>query len=274
MCCAPPREAYRESKHRQQAALATLFPRERIGRLEAGCPAFPTPTTRLETNTLAETLAAVFGIVLIDLVLSGDNAIVIGMAAHRLPPRQRRFAILFGGAAAIGLRIFLTAAAAVLLQVPGIEAIGGALLLWIAFRLLGQEEEPHDAKRPAASIREAIVVILLADFVMSLDNVLGVAAASHGDLPLLFFGLGLSVAILMAGGSLVATLINRLWWLAYLGAAVIAWTGTRMFLEDPFVVSWIHPPTVIGLAIAGIVAVAVVATAHYWHRGRLPAEAI
>ncbi len=220
---------------------------------------------------LTETLAAVFGIVLIDLVLSGDNAIVIGMAAHRLPPRQRRVAIVFGAGAAIVLRIALTAVAAILLQLPGVRAIGGALLLWIAYRLLREDEGSHETTRAASGIGQAIAVILLADFVMSLDNVLGVAAASQGNLPLLFFGLGLSVAILMIGGSLVATLVNRLWWLAYLGAAVIAWTGTGMFLDDPFVARWIDLPTRVELPITAGVAVAVVALAHYVHRGRVAA---
>jgi len=221
---------------------------------------------------LEETLAAIFGIVLIDLVLSGDNAIVIGMAAHRLDERDRRIAIIFGGTAAIVLRIVLTAAAAILLQIPGLQAIGGALLLWIAYRLLRSDDASHTPAEPAVggrAIWEAIGVILVADVVMSLDNVLGIAAASQGNLPLLFFGLGLSVAILMVGGSLVATLVSRLWWLAYLGAAVIAWTGTDMFLEDPFVSSWIDLPTRIELLVTAAVAIAVVALGHYVHRGRM-----
>ena len=182
-----------------------------------------------------DALPAVVGIILIDLVLSGDNAVLIGMAAHRLPPRQRRRAIVLGGVAAVLLRITLTAAAALLLQIAGLRALGGLVLLWIAFKLLKEEEESSEGVRAAASLRGAVLTILLADFVMSLDNVLGVAAASGGNVGLLLFGLILSMAILMFGGSLVAEFINRLVWLAYLGAAVIAWTGASLVLEDPFV---------------------------------------
>jgi YjbE family integral membrane protein len=211
-------------------------------------------------------LSAVLGIVLIDLVLSGDNAVLIGMAAHRLPPRQRRLAILLGGVAAVLLRITLTAAAALLLQIAGLRALGGLVLLWIAFKLLKEEEESSDGVRPAASLRGAVLTILLADFIMSLDNVLGVAAASGGNVGLLLFGLILSMAILMVGGSLVAEFINRLVWLAYLGAAVIAWTGASMFLEDPFVarVGVLAEDTRVVATV--LVTIAVVVVAHLVHR--------
>src|SRR5919198_606588 len=132
-----------------------------------------------------DSLSTVLSIVVIDLVLSGDNAVIIGLAAHRLPPRQRRIAILVGGAAAIGLRIALTAAAAMFLSLPALKAIGGLLLLWIAFKLLRQEQEDADQPHMANTMRGAILTILVADFVMSLDNVLGVAAASQGEIGLL-----------------------------------------------------------------------------------------
>ena len=211
-------------------------------------------------------LSAVLSIVLIDLVLSGDNAVLIGMAAHRLPPQQRRLAILLGGVAAVLLRITLTAAAALLLQIAGLRALGGLVLLWIAFKLLKEEEESSDGVRAAASLRGAVLTILLADFIMSLDNVLGVAAASGGNVGLLLFGLILSMAILMVGGSLVAEFINRLVWLAYLGAAVIAWTGASMFLEDPFVarVGVLAEDTRVVATV--LVTIAVVVVAHLVHR--------
>src|SRR5262245_50323863 len=119
-----------------------------------------------------ELLSAVAGIVLIDLVLSGDNAVVIGLAAHRLPERQQRMAILFGGAAAMALRMALTVTAALLLALPYVKAVGGLLLLWIAFKLLSEEEPDKGDTRVAASLRGAILTILAADFIMSLDNVL------------------------------------------------------------------------------------------------------
>jgi YjbE family integral membrane protein len=214
-------------------------------------------------------LSSLFKIVIIDLVLSGDNAVVIGMAAHRLPHRQRRIAIMCGGAAAIGLRITLTAIAAVLLRVSGLQIIGGLLLIGIGFRLLKEEEESHEGIKVAASMREAITTILIADFIMSLDNVLGVAAASDNDLRLLVFGLVFSMAILMAMGSIVANLINRFAWLSYLGAAVIAWTGATMIFEDPFLVERVAPVNHVVIYItAGIVTIAVLALAHWFHRRR------
>ena len=192
-----------------------------------------------------EFLSSILKIVLIDLVLSGDNAVVIGMAAHRLPLRQRKLAIFIGGGAAIVLRIGLTVIAALLLSVRGLQLVGGILLIWIGFKLLKEEEESHEGVKVAASMREAIFTILLADFIMSTDNVLGVAGASAGDVRLLLFGLVLSMAILMWMGSLVATLINKFWWLSYVGSAVIAWTGSLMIFEDPISrTEWLARPVI------------------------------
>jgi len=214
-------------------------------------------------------LSQILRIVIIDLVLSGDNAVVIGMAAHRLPPAQRRKAILFGGGAAIVLRITLTAVAAFLLTLKGLQLAGGVLLLWIGFKLLKQEEESHEGVKVAGSMKEAVITILIADFVMSLDNVLGVAGASHGSAELLIFGLVLSMGILMFMGNLVANLINRMWWLAYAGSAVIAWTGGRMVFEDKFVTGrweWTHG-TVANVS-AAVITLLTLAFAHWFHRVR------
>lgn len=206
---------------------------------------------------------------IIDLVLSGDNAVVIGMAAHRLPPAQRTRAILIGGAAAIALRIALTAVAALLLRIPGLQLFGGLLLIYIAFKLLKEEEEVHEGVQVAASMREAVVMILLADLVMSTDNVLAVAGASRGNVGLLLFGLILSMAILMWFGSIVAGMINRFAWLSYVGAGVIAWTGALMVLKDPLVLTravWLSP-SFANLSAAGVT-IAVTAFAHWFHRVR------
>lgn len=212
-----------------------------------------------------EYLTAVLGIVVIDLVLSGDNALVIGMAAHQLPARQRRFAILFGGAAAIVLRICLTAIAAQLLMISGLQAVGGVLLLWISFKLLKQEET-SDGVKVAGSLRGAILTILVADLVMSLDNVLGVAAASHGDTALLLFGLALSMGILMIGGTLVAQLVDKLWWLAYVGSGVIAWTGAELLLKDPLTHDVAGIPDSAHLPIAIVITALTLVIAHFMHR--------
>ena len=212
---------------------------------------------------------SVIGIVLIDLVLSGVNAVVIGMAAHRLPLQQRRMAILFGGIVAMLLRVVLTGVAALLLRISGIQLAGGALLAWIAFKLLKREEESKEGVKAAVNMREAITTILIADFIMSMDNVLGVAAASEGNLKLLLFGLILSMAIVMFMGNLVATLVNRFWWLSYLGAAVIAWTGALMIFEDPLILrnaEWLNHTMIYTAAI--IITIGVTAFAHWFHRMR------
>lgn len=219
-----------------------------------------------------QTAGAVARIILIDLVLSGDNAVVIGMAAHRLPPKQRRTAILIGGGGAIVLRIGLTMIATLLLAVPGLRLVGGLLLLWIAVKLLAQEEESHEGVKIAAGLRDAVVTILVADFIMSTDNVLGVAGASEGDLRLLAFGLIFSMAILMFLGSVVAHLVNRFWWLAYAGSAVIAWTGAALVLEDPVVRTRL--PDLGPAAEHGVLALAALAAllfAHWYHRVRAKA---
>lgn len=216
-----------------------------------------------------QSLYSILGIILIDLVLSGDNAVVIGMAAHRLPPQQRKMAILIGGAAAIALRIILTIGALLLLRIPGLQLVGGLLLIWIAFRLLKVEEESAEGIKAAGSMRQAIFTILVADLVMSTDNVLGVAGASHGSMSLLLFGLILSMAILMWMGNLVAGLINKFGWLSYVGAAVIAWTGALMVFEDPLVVSraeWIS--RTIAHILSAVITAAVTAFAHWFHRVR------
>jgi len=208
----------------------------------------------------------VLRIIVIDLVLSGDNAVVIGMAAHRLPTRQRRVAILIGGGGAIVLRIFLTAVASLLLTVRGLQLVGGLLLLWIGCKLLKQEEESHEGVKASASMAGAISTILLADFIMSLDNVIGVAGASEGNVGLLMFGLVVSMAVLMFMGNLVADLINKAWWLAYVGSGVIAWTGAAMIFEDATVHQrisidgWLLHATTAGIAIATLL------FAHWLHR--------
>jgi YjbE family integral membrane protein len=214
-------------------------------------------------------LYSVLGIILIDVVLSGDNAVVIGMAAHRLPMHQRKIAIVIGGAAAIVLRIVLTYVALRLLQVSGLKFAGGLLLIWIAFRLLKQEEEGAEGIKAANSMSGAILTILVADLVMSTDNVLGVAAASHGDATLLLFGLVLSMAILLWMGNMVASLINRFGWLSYVGAAVIVWTGAIMVFEDPLVVdraAWLNRP--VTYFFAALITALVTAFAHWFHRVR------
>ena len=216
-----------------------------------------------------EYLYSVLSIIILDLTLSGDNAVVIGMAAHRLPLRQRRAAIVIGGAVAIALRLALTVVTVYLLRISGLLLVGGLLLMWIAFKLLKEEGEGAEGLPAAATMGKAISTILMADLVMSLDNILAVAGASHGNTTLLVFGLLLSMVILMWMGSMVANLLNRYTWLSYVGAAVIAWTGAIMIFEDQVILmraAWISRP--IAYAFAAVITFFVTAFAHWFHRVR------
>ena len=181
---------------------------------------------------MVESLTAILSIIIIDLVLSGDNAVVIGMAARSLSAENRRKAIVFGGAGAIGLRILFTALATVLLGIPYLQAIGGVLLFYIAFKLLQPQGGGHGGIKEAGSLREAIQTIILADVVMSLDNILAVAGAAHGDIRLLMFGLLLSIPIILFGSELVARLLGRFPALLYLGAFVLVHAAVAMMLQD------------------------------------------
>lgn len=201
-------------------------------------------------------------ITLIDLALSGDNAIVIGMAAASLPVRQRRWAILGGAGLAIALRVGLTTVASLLLQLPLLSAIGGVVLFWVAWRLLriDAREQPAQVSEADQSrnFREAILLIVTADFMMSLDNVIAVAGSASGSPALIIAGLIISMPLLMTTGGAISLLIDRFRWLVPLGAAVICFTGTRMILEDRFLESWWRLDQLVVLGIA--VAVAAIAT--------------
>jgi YjbE family integral membrane protein len=181
---------------------------------------------------VVESLTAILSIIVIDLVLSGDNAVVIGMAARSLSVENRRKAIVFGGAGAIGLRILFTALATVLLGIPYLQAIGGALLFYIAYKLLRPQGDGHGEIKEAGSLREAIQTIILADVVMSLDNILAVAGAAHGNIRLLMFGLLLSIPIILFGSELVARLLGRFPAFLYVGAFGLVHAAVAMILHD------------------------------------------
>jgi YjbE family integral membrane protein len=200
---------------------------------------------RRSKRTVIELLSAVAGIVLVDIALSGDNALVIGAAAAGLPRRQRWIAIFFGGAGAIVLRILFASIASFLLLLPWLQAIGGLILLIIAIRLLADRQEKQQptteehmevasqtAQRTARSFFAALLTILLADVTMSLDNVLAVGALSHGNFLALSIGILLSIAIVLVGSALVAEVMKWLPWLLDVAALVLAWTGANMMVHD------------------------------------------
>jgi YjbE family integral membrane protein len=183
-------------------------------------------------------LVALFNIIVIDLTLSGDNAVVIGMAVRKLPPRQKRVAILTGGGLAIVLRIALTAVAAYLLTIPLLRAVGGLVLLWITYHLLATDDGAgHETNiKSDTGLWDAMRTIIIADVTMSTDNVLAVGAAAHGDVVLLIFGLTLSMAILVLGGTIVSVLMNKVGWLVYIGAGVLVVLAGEMIAGDPWLI--------------------------------------
>ena len=187
---------------------------------------------------LDSTIISLLSIILIDLVLSGDNAVVIGMAVRDLPSQLRKQAILVGTLGAIGLRVTFTILAALLLGVPYLRMIGGLLLFWIAAKLIrDDEEEAH--LNSAASFWQAVTLIIIADFTLSLDNILAVAGAANGHLGLLTFGLFLSIPILMLGSAAIAAMLNRWPWLNWVGAVIIVWAGAQLISHDPSLHLWL-----------------------------------
>lgn len=171
-------------------------------------------------------------IVWINIILSGDNAVVIAMAARSLPSHQQKKAVLFGSGAAVVLRIALTVVAAKLLALPYLQILGGALLLWIGVQLLGDEEDDNGEEKEYGSMLAAVRTILLADLVMSLDNVIAVAAAAQGSMVLLVLGLAISIPLVIFGSTLMIKLMERFPIIIMLGAALIGWVGGETIVSD------------------------------------------
>lgn len=177
-------------------------------------------------------------IMLINVVLSGDNAVVIAMASKNLPADQRRKAVWWGAFGAVALRIWLTVVAVYLLHIPFIQALGSVLLLWIAVKLL-VEEEGHTDVQQASTLGGAVWTIIVADFVMSLDNVLAIAAKARGDLLVIMLGIALSIPIIIWGSTLVTRLLTQYPILVFLGAGILGYTAGEMFAGDPRMYEWL-----------------------------------
>lgn len=171
-------------------------------------------------------------IVWINILLSGDNAVVIALAARALPPEQQKKAVLFGSGAAVVLRVVLTIVAAKLLSLRFLQIIGGLLLLWIGVQLLGDEGEGDGPAEGSGGLMAAIRTILIADLVMSLDNVIAVAAAAHGDTLLLVLGLALSIPLVVFGSTLMIKVMERFPLIILAGAALIGWVGGETVAGD------------------------------------------
>jgi len=224
---------------------------------------------------LDSALIGVFAeVLLVNLVLSGDNAVVIGLAARGLEPRARQRAILLGGGFAVALRLALTIPAERLLKVPFLRAGGGFLLIWVAYRLLVSDES-SETSGDAETISKAVRLIVLADLTMSLDNILAVAAVaerSEHDVLVLLVGLALSIPIVLIGGNLVARLMRRLPLLVWIGAAILGYTAGELIIKDAIFedVAGGHP--IAQTAFSVLIACAILVVAAIRIRGRTEPE--
>ncbi|MFC5300278.1 TerC family protein [Azospira restricta] len=188
-----------------------------------------------ESFVSPEFWVAVLQIIMIDLVLSGDNAVVIALACRNLPAEQRRQGILWGVAGAVGLRVVLTMAAAVVMNLPWLKLVGGVLLLWIGVKLLLPGDDDGHEVSAADHLWGAVRTIVIADFVMSVDNVIAVAGASHGNLGLLLFGLVVSIPLIVWSSQIVLRLMERWPVVVVIGGALLGWVAGSMIWSDPAV---------------------------------------
>jgi YjbE family integral membrane protein len=198
-------------------------------------------------------------IMLINIVLSGDNAVVIAMASKNLPASQRKQAVWWGAFGAIALRLVLTVIAVYVLSIPYIQAAGSLLLIWIAIKLL-IDDEGHTNVKEAATLGKAVWTIIVADFIMSLDNVLAIAAKADNNLTVIILGIALSIPIIIWGSTVVMNLLNKYPILVYLGAGILGYTAGEMFVKDEQVmhmlfkdsefVHWILPLITTAIVIA------------------------
>ena len=193
-------------------------------------------------------VSALFAIVLIDLVLAGDNALIIGLVARNLPKHTQRKVIFWGTFGAIAVRAVMAILVVYILDLPGFMLAGGLALVWIARKLLTPEEqgaESHLVKGPATSFAGAIRTIVIADAVMGVDNVLAIGGAATGSILLIVLGLAISVPIIVWGSQLVIRLVDRFPSIVLLGGAVLAWTGYSMVVREPLLSAWFegHPAT-------------------------------
>ncbi len=213
-----------------------------------------------------EFFSALAAIVLIDLVLAGDNAIVIALAARSLPKNLRTKAIVWGTVGAVVLRSTMTLFVVWLLDIPGLMLAGGVLLVWIAWKLVAPaNDDGHDVK-PAANFWGAIKTIVIADAVMGIDNVLGVAGAAHGSFLLVVIGLLISIPIIVFGSQLVLKWMERFPAIIYIGAAVLAWTAAKMITGEPFVKEYLAGNDAVTTAIYVLIVGGVVGLGYLYNR--------
>jgi YjbE family integral membrane protein len=215
----------------------------------------------------AQFLGALLQVMLVNVVLSGDNAVVIALAARNLAPRHRKLAILWGSLGAILLRVVLTIVAVRVLRIPFLQLVGALLLIWIAVKLLTEGDDPGQAHHAHGDLFGAIKTILLADVVMSLDNTLAIAGVARGNTTLLIIGLVLSIPLIVFGSTLIMKILDRFPAVVYVGAGLIAWTAGEMIDSDAAVQPWL-PGVSHGTYWLPLGITAVVIGLGWWHNRR------
>ncbi|WP_026908154.1 TerC family protein [Paucisalibacillus globulus] len=187
-----------------------------------------------------ETILTLLTVIAIDLVLSGDNAVVIAMATRKLPEHNRNKAIYLGTGFAIILRILFATVIALLLDIPLVHFIGGILLLYIAYHVLVSNESEGSNIKAKDSITGAVGTIIAADAIMSLDNVVAVAGASKGNIFILAIGVLISIPIMIFGSKIIVKYMEKYPWIAYIGSGILAWTAGKMMIGDEKILDWLH----------------------------------
>jgi YjbE family integral membrane protein len=203
-----------------------------------------------------EILARFLGVLGVDLILAGDNAVVIAMAARNLESSNRRKAIILGSLGAVGLRLIFAAIITYLILIPFLQAAGGLLLLWIAWKLVNEDPNEEEKVQAGESTWEAVRIIIVADAVMSLDNVIALVGVSGGNLLLLATGIALTIPLVVFGSALLTSLLNRFPILVYAGAGLLVYIAVEMFFQDVFLHDYLEPLAniewIIGLGTAAV----------------------
>ena len=225
-------------------------------------------------DTLGPQLVQLLQIIWINIILSGDNAVVIAMACRGLPPDKQRLGTILGAGVAIVLRIVFTVLVVTLLETPYLKIAGGLLLLWIAVKLVGGEEEADSGVKETSKLWHAVRTVAIADAVMSLDNVLAIAAIAKDSTVLLIVGLAISIPLIVVGATLIITLLDRFPILVWAGAGLLGWVAGEMIVTDPAIVSRLGLTLVTRWEIAAAILGAVfVLGIGYWLRRRKAAHA-
>lgn len=217
-------------------------------------------------------LSGLFSIVLIDLLLAGDNAVVIAMAVRSLPVSERKKGIIFGSAAAVALRVVLTFFVAKLLEVSFIKLAGGVLILWIAVKLFIEGVPEEGSKKESVSLANAVKIIVIADVTMATDNMLAVAGVSHGNFFLLLFGLGLSIPFVVLTSNLLTILMDKYAFIVYIGAAILGKVGAEMIMTDPVIAGRIEIDKIGLYVIEAVSAVGVIVGGKFYMKWKFSKE--